>query len=85
MEEKICQSCAMPMNDPDLYGTEKDASKNEDYCKYCYEAGAFTNPDITMDAMAEICVPFMVESGMKEDESRTIMNQVLPTLKRWKA
>lgn len=35
MENKICQSCAMPLATPDLYSTEKDGSINEDYCKWC--------------------------------------------------
>ena len=28
---KFCQSCAMPMTE-ELYGSNKDGSKNEDYC-----------------------------------------------------
>lgn len=42
MEQQFCQSCGMPMGAADLYGTETDGSKNTDYCKYCYEHGAFT-------------------------------------------
>ena len=40
MEEKYCQSCGMPMGiNDELYGTEVNGSKNNDYCKYCYEQG----------------------------------------------
>ena len=35
MEQKICQSCAMPI-DESTFGTEADGSKNQEYCHYCY-------------------------------------------------
>ena len=41
MEQKFCQSCGMPLN-PEVLGTEKDGSKNEEYCTYCYADGHFT-------------------------------------------
>ncbi len=31
MEQKFCQSCGMPLS-PEVLGTEKDGSKNEEYC-----------------------------------------------------
>ena len=52
---KFCQSCAMPMTE-ELYGSNKDGSKNEDYCIYCYENGEFT-ADISMEEMIDFCVP----------------------------
>lgn len=81
MAEKWCQSCAMPMND-EMYGYNADSSKNEDYCKYCFENGKFTQ-ECTMEEMAEICVPHMTKQGMSEDEARKIMSDCLPKLKRW--
>ncbi|MEX1307354.1 MAG: zinc ribbon domain-containing protein [Eubacteriales bacterium] len=87
MKGNVCQSCGMPMGTTDeLYGTEKDGTKNQEYCKYCYANGAFTT-ECTMEEMAEICVKPMVESseGMTEDVARSMMQHVLPTLKRWKA
>ncbi|MPW24248.1 transcriptional regulator [Alkalibaculum sp. M08DMB] len=86
MEVKYCQSCAMPMGDTDeMYGTNSDGTKNEDYCKYCYMEGSFTS-DISKEEMIEVCVPHMVSgnSGMNEDESRNMMKDFFPTLKRWK-
>lgn len=57
MEEKYCQSCAMPMGATDeMYGTEQDGTKSADYCKYCYENGAFTFQG-TMQEMIELCLP----------------------------
>ena len=75
---KFCQSCGMPMNDSEeLYGTEKNGSYSKDYCKYCYENGAFTS-DCTMEEMIEICIPHMISSGMGENESRSMMKEFLP-------
>ncbi|GAA0238151.1 zinc ribbon domain-containing protein [Metaclostridioides mangenotii] len=84
MNIKICQSCAMPMNDADLCGKNKDASLNDDYCKYCYDNGEFTS-DVTMEQMIEICIPHMMSgnSEMTEEEARKMMNGFSPTLKRW--
>jgi hypothetical protein len=38
----FCQSCAVPLNKPELFGTEADGSRSEKYCAYCYQNGAFT-------------------------------------------
>lgn len=86
MVEKYCQSCAMPMGDTDeMYGTNSDGTKNDDYCKYCYTEGKFT-ADISMEEMIEVCVPHMVaaNSGMSEDLARNMMREYFPKLKRWK-
>lgn len=86
MNEKYCQCCGMPMGNTDeMYGTNGDGSKNEDYCKYCFENGAFTS-DCTMDEMIEFCIPHMVagNSDMTEEKARTMMKEFFPTLKRWK-
>jgi hypothetical protein len=85
MEERYCQSCAMPMGATDeMYGTNADGGKSEDYCQYCFENGAFTQ-DCTMSEMIEFCVPHMAaaNSGMSEDEARKMMTEYFPMLKRW--
>jgi hypothetical protein len=41
----------MPIDQPELMGTEKDGSKSTIYCKFCYRNGEFTDPDITLEAM----------------------------------
>lgn len=83
MEQVLCQSCGMPMTE-DLYGTNQDGSKNNEYCKYCYVNGAFPNPNETLEGMINTCVPFMVEQGMSEGEARAQLDALLPQLKRWK-
>lgn len=81
----FCQSCGMPMNgNENLFATNADGSKNEDYCIYCYKDGAFT-ADITMNEMIEFCVPHVVKNntGMTEEEARQMMQAFFPELKRW--
>ena len=48
-ERKFCQCCAMPLDKPEDKGTEAGGALSEDYCRYCYQNGAFTAPDATMD------------------------------------
>lgn len=85
MQQKFCQSCGMPMDTEDLYGTEADGSRSVDYCKYCYEQGSFTFEG-SMEEMIEICVPHMAEGNpdITADKARTMMHEFFPTLKRWK-
>ncbi|MCL2633563.1 MAG: zinc ribbon domain-containing protein [Oscillospiraceae bacterium] len=84
MEDRFCQSCAMPMGITDEhYGTNKDNSKSEEYCHYCFKNGTFTK-DLTMNEMLEICVGFMVDDEISEKLARKTLIETLPTLKRWK-
>ena len=79
---KFCQSCAMPMTE-DVYGTNEDGTKNEDYCHYCFKDGQFTN-DISMEEMIEFCVPKTVEAtDMDEKTVRKMYDEIFPQLKRW--
>lgn len=79
----MCQSCAMPMQDESLYGTNADGSINQDYCKYCYQCGEFLQK-VTMDEYIEMMVPFAAQAGMTGDQMREYCKSVYPTLKRWK-
>jgi hypothetical protein len=86
MQTKFCQCCGMPMGDAEeLFGTEKDGTKSEEYCTYCYQNGAFTFHG-TMQEMIDFCVKPMMESdpSMTEAQARAMMTSFLPTLKRWK-
>lgn len=84
-ETKFCQSCAMPMENMDLYGTNADGSKNEDYCHYCYTGGTFSKEE-TMEEMVESCIPFVSKGNPWPDEetARKEMLAFFPQLKRWK-
>ena len=85
MNEVICQSCGMPIEDKKLRGTEKDGSESKDYCCYCYKNGEF-GKDETMEEMIESCIPFMLEDGSckTQEEARSALLNVIPNLKRWK-
>lgn len=81
-----CQSCGMPLaGADDLLGSNADQSLNSDYCKMCYVDGSFT-ADLSLEEMIEICVPHVVDASrnMSEDEVRSMLQEFLPTLKRWK-
>lgn len=79
-----CQSCGMPMQKSEDFGTNKDGGKNSDYCVYCYQDGAFT-ADLTMDGMIAFCAEHVDDWDMKmtKDEAIAMMREVFPKLKRW--
>lgn len=81
---KYCQSCGMPMAESDQFGTNKDGSKNEDYCVYCFKDGEFT-ADMTMDEMIEFCAQHVNDWGqdITKEEAIVQMKEYFPKLKRW--
>ncbi len=81
----FCQSCAMPMAKPEIFGTEADGSQSEAYCTYCFQNGCFTAPDISMQEMIDKCVTIMKQRNiMPEDQARELMTKTIPSLQRWK-
>ncbi len=80
----ICQSCGMPLEQNDHYGTEKDGSQNAEYCIFCFKDGEFT-ADITMDEMIAFCAEHIDEWGMDitKEEAIAQMKIHFPTFKRW--
>ena len=80
----FCQSCAMPMEKEEDFGTETDGSKSEDYCCYCFREGKFTDRDITMNEMMEKVIGIMVDKDMPEAQAKGIIENFLPKLKRWR-
>lgn len=86
MENKqFCQRCAMPMEKPEDSGRNADGSKNQDYCCYCYENGAFLHPEATMGDVIEACLPHVVPDVFADEATaRAAMNAHFPTLKCWK-
>lgn len=82
MDKTLCQSCGMPLETENLFGTNQDGTKNSDYCVHCFKEGKFTT-DETIEEMIETCVPFMVKDGFEEGQAREMLNNLLPNLKRW--
>lgn len=86
-ERKFCQCCAMPLDRPEDRGTEADGALSGDYCRYCYQNGAFTAPDATMDDIIAFNLKFNEENGRPfgpREEAERMMRDWFPTLKRWK-
>lgn len=81
-EKNICQSCTMPLDNPELLGTEKDGSPNLDYCKYCYQNGHFTHPEMTLDKMEKRMTKYMQKEKLPKEVIERAVNR-LPFLKRW--
>ena len=86
MQEKFCESCGMPMGETDdMYGTESNGSKSEDYCKYCYDNGAFTNPNLTLEEQIETVAAIMTKDfGFSPEDAMEQCKEGIPKLKRWK-
>ena len=83
-EGMICQSCAMPINKSEYYGTDQHGKRAEEYCKYCFQQGNFTDPQIDVKGMINKCVDIMMHSGvMPEQHIRETLSAVIPSLKRW--
>jgi len=87
MEEiaaKSCQSCGMPMQSEADFGTEADGKRSEDYCTYCYRNGAFTDPEITIDEMAEKGgAVFSQLYDIPVENAKAFCKEQLASLKRW--
>lgn len=81
--ETFCQSCSMPLDGQELWGTEADGSKNPEYCKYCYQNGKFTNPGLTLEEMQKRVTEKMDDQNIPEDILEAAISR-LPSLKRWK-
>ena len=85
----FCQSCGMPMQSTEQFGTNQDGSASQDYCCYCYKEGAFVQ-DCTMEGMIEHCAQFLDEfngacdTQYTKEEAIAEMKKHFPTLKRWK-
>ena len=85
IKEVYCQSCGTLMHGSNDYGTEIDRSKSQDYCKYCYQRGEFTQKLLTKDQMLKRCAG-LIYARMKvsKEESLKQAQVLVPTLKRWK-
>lgn len=83
-QEPSCQCCGAPFSVPNMpFGTDANGNENPDYCKWCYDKGAFSNE--TMDEVIEHSAPYLAESmNVSLDEAVSFMGALLPTLGRWR-
>ena len=82
MKMNLCQSCAMPLKKPEDFGTNQDGSENQEYCRYCFQNGAFTDPDMTMDEMLAKVTDIMQQMNIPKMFIEKVKT-IIPTLKRW--
>lgn len=81
---QFCQSCAMPMQKPEDFGTDAGGSKSAEYCRYCFQNGRFTEPDMTVEQMIEKCAAIMKQMNIPAEQIKQT-EKFIPMLKRWKA
>lgn len=79
-----CQSCGMPIDRPEMRGTEKNGSKSNQYCVYCYANGELLNPDMTLGEMTDLVRTKLQEMHMPQSFIEQAAN-TLPRLRRWAA
>ncbi len=82
--ENFCQSCNMPLDNAELLGTEIDGSKSQEYCKYCYQHGAFTNPGMALKEMTSVVITQMEKMNFDSKAIDMVVSS-LPNLKRWRS
>lgn len=81
----FCQSCAIPMDSPEKFGTEADGEMSEEYCVHCYQKGEFTQPDATLEGMMDFCADIMAEKmSIGREEAKAQLKRFMPQLKRWR-
>ncbi len=80
-----CESCGMPIATDADAGTEKDGSLSTRYCRYCYQNGAYTEPDLTFEAMIEKGAAMMApQLGITVEKATEMARSFSATLPRWR-
>lgn len=84
-EDRVCQSCCMPLNN-EVAGTEANGEKSQEYCCHCYKNGVFTRPDTTLEKLLDVSAKIWAEKdpNVTVKEARTQLEKKMPTLKRWR-
>jgi hypothetical protein len=71
--------------DKKSFGTEADGKPAAEWCKQCYENGAFTTPNMTLDEMlTQNMKRLMKEEKISDDQANVLAHAVIPQLKRWR-
>lgn len=87
MENKIrCQSCGMPLSETnENLGTEADGTNTFEFCSFCYQNGAFTNPNQTLEEMIQSSIENMTaDLNMPVEQATQLANAFIPALGRWR-
>ena len=82
---KNCQSCSMPLSkDPKGSGTNIDGKPSNKYCSFCYDKGAFLQPDITVEEMQDFLKGKLKQMGGLMKFFAGFYTRGIPKLERWK-
>jgi hypothetical protein len=79
----FCQSCGMPLDKESQKGNDKNGLKTDEYCKYCYEYGAFKNPKMNLEDMKNTVETHMKKLNIPHNVIKKAVN-ILPALGRWR-
>ena len=83
-EGPCCQSCAMPLEKHEHYGTDANGTKVDKYCHFCLQNGKFTDPNVTMQEMINKVSSMLAQhSDMTETQAKEMMSELIPKLDRW--
>ncbi|MDI6731107.1 MAG: zinc ribbon domain-containing protein [Candidatus Margulisbacteria bacterium] len=82
-EMLICQSCSMPLRSDKDFGTNADGSANQEYCRFCFQNGKFTDEGISMEQKIDKMVSMAKSMNIPEAKAREMAQNILPNLKRW--
>ena len=80
----ICQSCGMPLQKKEDFGTNENNSRNLEYCQFCFKNGRFTDEGITMEEKIEKNIKIAQDMGIPKEKAIEMANNTIPKLKRWK-
>lgn len=87
MKKQTCQSCGMPIERADQFGTEKDGSYSSEYCHYCYQNGEWTDPNMSLTQAVEKgheAIDQMPVGALKKKMMKLGCGLMMKNLKRWK-
>ena len=80
---KCCQSCGIPWDKAKGQGTNADGTPNAMYCSYCYQDGAFVQPDWTAADMQAYASKKLQQYGIPGFLA-DLLTKGIPELERWK-
>ncbi|HLB71815.1 MAG TPA: zinc ribbon domain-containing protein [Candidatus Methanoperedens sp.] len=84
-QEPFCQSCGMPLDKQENFGSNSDGSQSKEFCRFCFQKGKFTYPDMTLEHMIDIVASLMVtKSDLSVEEAKKKAKSFVPELRRWK-
>ena len=69
--------------DPNGGGSEADGSRNQKYCGYCYQNGAFIYDGASVKEFQEFCRQKMIAAGHNRF-SAWLFTRGMKRLERWK-